>query len=169
MDFSFLSHAISRTLATSGQSVHLLFAFEYFIQAAAVTCLMLKYAFAAVDAQLGGRWEGKSVALFYTELVKELLHLIVYCVFFALVFTNYGLPLHLVSAPANPATGGLRFCVLQQSSHNKYCLHNSIRLVRTFSVWANESLRSIVFVCWQRGVIRGLLAPWLAKLCATTT
>jgi E3 ubiquitin-protein ligase synoviolin len=35
--------------------------------------------------------------VFYLELITDLLHLFVYVVFFVIVFTNYGLPLHLVS------------------------------------------------------------------------
>ena len=38
--------------------------------------------------------------MFYLELVTDLLHLCVYVVFFFIVFTNYGLPLHLVRARA---------------------------------------------------------------------
>ncbi len=34
--------------------------------------------------------------MFYLELVTDLLHLFVYCVFFVIVFTHYGLPLHLM-------------------------------------------------------------------------
>ena len=34
--------------------------------------------------------------VFYLELVTDMLHLLVYVIFFVIVFTNYGLPLHLV-------------------------------------------------------------------------
>ena len=49
---------------------------------------------------LEGRWEGKGTYVFYLELVTDLLHLCVYVVFFFIVFTNYGLPLHLVCSRA---------------------------------------------------------------------
>ena len=39
-------------------------------------------------------WQG--IYVFYLELVTDMLHLFVYCVFFVIVFTHYGLPLHLV-------------------------------------------------------------------------
>ena len=52
---------------------------------------------------LEGRWEGKGTYVFYLELVTDLLHLCVYVVFFFIVFTNYGLPLHLVRARARRA------------------------------------------------------------------
>lgn len=44
-----------------------------------------------------GGWEGKSTYVFYLELITDVLHLFVYVIFFIIVFTNYGLPLHLVS------------------------------------------------------------------------
>ena len=34
--------------------------------------------------------------MFYLELLTDMLHLFVYVVFFIIVFTHYGLPLHLV-------------------------------------------------------------------------
>lgn len=38
----------------------------------------------------------QGVYVFYLELITDMLHLFVYLVFFVIVFTNYGLPLHLV-------------------------------------------------------------------------
>jgi hypothetical protein len=38
--------------------------------------------------------------VFYTELMTDMLHLLVYLVFFIIVFTHYGLPLHLVGVCA---------------------------------------------------------------------
>ena len=58
----------------------------------------MKYALAAVDARTEGRWEAKGVYVFYLELLTDMLHLLVYLAFFVIVFTNYGLPLHLVRA-----------------------------------------------------------------------
>lgn len=49
-----------------------------------------------LSATLQGRWESKGTYVFYLELVTDLLHLFVYCVFFFIVFTHYGLPLHLM-------------------------------------------------------------------------
>ena len=40
----------------------------------------------------------QGVYVFYLELVTDMLHLFVYVIFFIIVFTNYGLPLHLVRA-----------------------------------------------------------------------
>ena len=65
-------------------------------QASSIIKFFLKYVMSMVDVHMEGRWETKSTYVFYLELVTDLLHLFVYCVFFLLVFTNYGLPLHLV-------------------------------------------------------------------------
>jgi len=51
-----------------------------------------------VDLMLDGGWESKGTYIFYLELVTDVLHLFVYVIFFIIVFTNYGLPLHLVRA-----------------------------------------------------------------------
>ena len=55
----------------------------------------LKYQLACIDAWMEGQWENKGTYVFYLELVTDMLHLFVYLVFFVIVFTNYGLPLHL--------------------------------------------------------------------------
>ncbi|KAK9804312.1 hypothetical protein WJX72_006270 [[Myrmecia] bisecta] len=95
IDSAFLQYTIGRTLRRSA-SVHLLFAFEYVIQASIVVSTFLKYALSVFDNYMEGRWENKGVFVFYLELVTDMLHLFVYMVFFIIVFTNYGLPLHLV-------------------------------------------------------------------------
>jgi E3 ubiquitin-protein ligase synoviolin len=40
------------------------------------------------------------VYVFYLELLTDMLHLVVYLVFFVIVFTNFGLPVHLVRPTA---------------------------------------------------------------------
>jgi len=95
VDALFLQYTISATLAR-GPSVLLLFAFEYVIQASLVVSTFLKYGFIGVDMMLEGRWESKGVYVFYLELITDMLHLFVYLIFFIIVFTYYGLPLHLV-------------------------------------------------------------------------
>lgn len=50
--------------------------------------------------------------MFYTELMTDMLHLLVYLVFFIIVFTHYGLPLHLVRI-INAKHGALCFLICQ--------------------------------------------------------
>ena len=47
----------------------------------------------------------QGVYVFYLQLLTDMLHLCVYVVFFVIVFTNYGLPLHLVSLVMAPSPG----------------------------------------------------------------
>jgi hypothetical protein len=97
MDVLFLHHTIAATLDQKGHSVQLLFAFEYIILASTAAATLLKYLLSMLDAAMEGRWEGKGTYVFYLELLKDMMHLFVYCIFFVIVFSNYGLPLHLVS------------------------------------------------------------------------
>lgn len=95
LDSLFLQYTLSRTLV-KGVSVHLLFAFEFAIQASAIVTTFVKYVLSMVDMAMEGRWEGKGVAVFYLELTLDLLHLMVYAAFFSVVFSHYGVPLYLV-------------------------------------------------------------------------
>eukprot|EP00879_Flechtneria_rotunda_P028227 GHRR01030317.1.p1 GENE.GHRR01030317.1~~GHRR01030317.1.p1 ORF type:complete len:814 (+),score=384.97 GHRR01030317.1:119-2560(+) len=96
LDVLFLHQTITATLAHKGHSVQLLFAFEYIILASAAAATFLKYVLSMLDAAMEGRWDGKGTYVFYLELLTDMLHLFVYCIFFVIVFTNYGLPLHLI-------------------------------------------------------------------------
>lgn len=97
LDVVFLHQTIAAALAQKGHSVQLLFAFEYIILASAAAATFLKYVLSMLDTAMEGRWDGKGTYVFYLELLTDMLHLFVYCIFFVIVFTNYGLPLHLVS------------------------------------------------------------------------
>eukprot|EP00877_Chromochloris_zofingiensis_P001514 jgi/Chrzof1/11363/Cz05g34030.t1 len=96
IDVMFLQQTVAATLAASGHSVQLLFAFEYVILSSSIVATFGKYALSMADAALEGRWEGKGLFVFYLELLTDMLHLFVYCIFFVIVFTHYGLPLHLI-------------------------------------------------------------------------
>ncbi|GIL87815.1 hypothetical protein Vretimale_13122 [Volvox reticuliferus] len=96
LDAAFLQYTISGTIQANGQSVLLLFAFEYVILAATVVRYTLKYFMSMVDLAMDGNWTGKGTAVFYLELLADFVHLFVYGTFFAIVFMHYGLPLHLV-------------------------------------------------------------------------
>lgn len=96
IDCAFLYNSISSLLRNRRPSVALLFAFEYMILATSTIAIFLKYIFYVCDMILEGQWENKAVFTFYLELVRDLLHLFLYLVFFLVIFVNYGLPLHLV-------------------------------------------------------------------------
>ena len=47
-------------------------------------------------AGAGAGWEGKGVAIFYLGLITDMVQLLVYFVFFIVILTHYGMPLHLI-------------------------------------------------------------------------
>ncbi|KAH7426013.1 hypothetical protein KP509_11G081400 [Ceratopteris richardii] len=96
LDGVFLYNSAASLIRTKRSSVALLFAFEYMILATSTVAIFLKYAFYVCDMFLEGQWENKAVFTFYLELVRDLLHLSLYLLFFFAIFINYGLPLHLV-------------------------------------------------------------------------
>lgn len=95
IDWVALRFSLAATMA-HGVSVHLLFAFEYSVQMSTAITTLMKYALSVVDMATEGRWQGKGTAVFYLDLALDLLHLILYSVFFAVVFTTYGIPIHLM-------------------------------------------------------------------------
>ncbi len=58
IDLAFLQYTVAKTLQRSA-SVHLLFAFEYVIQASIVASTAIKYGLGVVDNLMEGRWESK--------------------------------------------------------------------------------------------------------------
>ena len=96
LDVAFLA-LLSRHLYEHREaSVLLLFAFEFTILTVAIVSTAAKYALHLVELRLEGRWQGKSVVLFYLELASDLTRLLLYLLFFLLICTYYGLPLHLI-------------------------------------------------------------------------
>ena len=76
--------------------------------------------------------------VFYLELVTDMLHLLVYVIFFIIVFTNYGLPLHLVRLFTHPADTSMSCISCQDARHNfdidgKTDAVSPLMLVWTFS------------------------------------
>ena len=58
VDGMFLTFTVSKTLERSA-SVHLLFAFEYIIQASVLASTAIKYGLSLIDNHFEGRWENK--------------------------------------------------------------------------------------------------------------
>ncbi|KAE8974813.1 hypothetical protein PF005_g25879 [Phytophthora fragariae] len=80
----------------SGPSVFILFGFEFLILLVTIVAMFLRYVLYVVDSRMDGAWTNKFTYLFYLELVSEVTKLVVYLVFFMLIFTYYGMPLHIV-------------------------------------------------------------------------
>jgi E3 ubiquitin-protein ligase synoviolin len=92
----YLLHNALASVFEVGVSAHLLFAFEYSMQVTLAMAIFLKYIFSLIDMHRHGAWRGKSIAIFYVDLTKDLVHLITYTAFFFVVFSTYGIPIHLI-------------------------------------------------------------------------
>ncbi|CAM9583433.1 unnamed protein product, partial [Heterosigma akashiwo] len=79
-----------------GPSALLLFGFEFAILATAALATFVRYLIHAADSRIEGVWHGKPSYIFLLEFSTEVVRFGFYLVFFALVFTYYGVPLHLV-------------------------------------------------------------------------
>ncbi|TMW55545.1 hypothetical protein Poli38472_010427 [Pythium oligandrum] len=80
----------------TGPSVFILFGFEFLIMLITLVAIFLRYVLYVIDTRMDNNWANKFTYLFYLELVSEILKLISYLVFFLLIFTYYGMPLHIV-------------------------------------------------------------------------
>eukprot|EP00850_Spirogloea_muscicola_P000767 SM000003S11012 [mRNA] locus=s3:330273:333336:+ [translate_table: standard] len=92
---SSLSHVRIVTFMALLLLVDVLF-LQYVILASSTIATFIKYVLYKIDMVMEGSWDNKAVFVFYLELVRDLLHLAVYLIFFTIIFVYYGLPLHLV-------------------------------------------------------------------------
>ena len=84
-------------LSTYGPSVYLLFAFEHAVLLVGLLATMCRYAIAVYDLNfVHGRWQNKSQYEMYVALVSDALQFTAYSVFAGVVFTYYGMPIHLM-------------------------------------------------------------------------
>lgn len=79
-----------------GPSVLILFGFEYTILAVSVSSTLLRYCLHLVDMRIEGNWPQKGSYLFFLEFATEVVRFLSYVVFFSIIFTYYGMPLHIV-------------------------------------------------------------------------
>lgn len=77
-------------------SVLILFAFEFVILGVAALSTLIRYLLHMIDMTMDGAWHQKSSYLFLLEFGTEVLRFFFYMVFFGIVFTYYGMPLHIV-------------------------------------------------------------------------
>ncbi|KAL7690640.1 putative Zinc finger, RING-type [Plasmopara halstedii] len=86
----------SLKLLDNGPSVFILFGFEFLILLVTIVTTFLRYVLFVVDSRMNGAWTNKFTYLFYLELWSEITKLVIYLIFFTLIFTLYGMPLHIV-------------------------------------------------------------------------
>ncbi|DAZ99105.1 TPA: hypothetical protein N0F65_008410 [Lagenidium giganteum] len=95
VDMTFVVICGMKVLET-GPTVFILFGFEFLILFVTLVAIFLRYVLYVIDARMEGTWTNKFTYLFYLELVSEIIKLLVYLVFFMLIFTYYGMPLHII-------------------------------------------------------------------------
>lgn len=96
VDFIFTSFAVMNVLE-NGVSVQLLFGFEFLLLTLSSISIFFKYTLIFINMFfITGRWYNKSLYEMYLRLLLAIVHFIVYAVFFSIVFTFYGVPIHLM-------------------------------------------------------------------------
>ncbi|KAG1429370.1 hypothetical protein G6F59_002897 [Rhizopus arrhizus] len=95
IDTILANHAIHATL-TKGPSVMIMFGFEYTILICIITSTIGKYVLNVIDMRSEQTWEGKSMFVFYLDLITDFFKLITYSLFFVYICLNYQLPLHII-------------------------------------------------------------------------
>ena len=80
----------------NGPSVLILFGFEYAILAVAALSTMVRYVLHLIDMHFEGQWQSKGAWLFFVDFATEVARFFFYLIFFSIVFTYYGMPIHIV-------------------------------------------------------------------------
>ena len=91
-----ISYVTTCILLWKGPSVLILFGFEYTILAVSVLSTFIRYCLHIIDMNIEGNWPQKGSYLFFLEFVTEVVRFLSYVVFFTIIFTYYGMPLHIV-------------------------------------------------------------------------
>ncbi|CEG80285.1 hypothetical protein RMATCC62417_14645 [Rhizopus microsporus] len=95
IDTAMANHALHVTL-TKGPSMMIMFGFEYTILIFVIISTTGKYILNIIDMTSEQTWEGKSMLVFYLDLVTDFFKLITYSLFFIYICLNYQLPLHII-------------------------------------------------------------------------
>lgn len=95
IDMLFVTRSITATFKSNG-TMYALFTFEYSILIVELLSDFVRYIFLVIDLSMDGRWEGKSLYSFYTELLSDLCQLAVYIIFFIYVKVYYSFPYHII-------------------------------------------------------------------------
>ena len=94
VDMAFVSVAL-HSIQTRGPSVWLLFGFEFLCLVVNIYAIFTRYILHIVDLMTPGGWMNKETYVFYLELTAEVARVFVYVAFFFILFTYYGIPLHI--------------------------------------------------------------------------
>ncbi|KAJ1927987.1 E3 ubiquitin-protein ligase hrd1 [Tieghemiomyces parasiticus] len=98
VDGLFLAYTAHTTLheLNGALSILVVFGFEFAILLTSLQSTIAKYVIYAVEQRRPGHWESKPMYIFAVELVSDLLQLLLYLAFFALITSYHTLPLHII-------------------------------------------------------------------------
>jgi len=97
VDFMFILISTKITIALHGQTMMLLFGFEYLLLISSAICTIVKYLLNHIDRQYNERWENKGAYVLYLEFMVDAYRLFVFVTFFGAILTCYGfIPLHII-------------------------------------------------------------------------
>ena len=88
-------HCLNHTMK-KGKSVLILFGFEFGLLIISILNLSSRYGLFVVDNCRPNGLSSKGLLVMLADLLCDALRFGIYCLFFILVFTNYGLPLHII-------------------------------------------------------------------------
>ena len=96
IDSLFTYYVINQMILKKRPSVLLLFGFEYTILLVQLIAMYINYIVHCIDKRYNNEWKYKSIILLYVDILTDLMKLILYIGFFAIICTYYGVPLHLM-------------------------------------------------------------------------
>jgi len=102
-------------------SVLVLFGFEYAILAVGCVSTMVKYLLHAIDMRIEGTWQAKGSYAKILEFISETARFVLFLLFFTIIFTYYGMPIHIVRELWVSYTN-LRRCWQQYRKYRKLML-----------------------------------------------
>jgi E3 ubiquitin-protein ligase synoviolin len=107
---------------TKGPTVWILFGFEYLCMSVLIVSTFLRYTLYLRHLATPDGWNGREVYQFYLDLVTDVINLAVYLAFFLIIFTYYGVPLHIVRdlyISFRNLTGRIQECCRARSLTNR--------------------------------------------------
>ncbi|OBZ85157.1 E3 ubiquitin-protein ligase HRD1 [Choanephora cucurbitarum] len=95
IDVLLATNAIQVTIV-KGPTMMIMFGFEYTILICCIVSTIGKYILNIIDMQSEQTWEGKSMYVFYLDLMTDFFKLITYVLFFLYICLNYQFPIHII-------------------------------------------------------------------------
>jgi E3 ubiquitin-protein ligase synoviolin len=92
----FITHQAAKFTLSQGKSVVMLFGFEFGLLVVSIFSLTSRYILLLLDNRFTNGLPAKGLYVMIVDLICEAFKCIIYIVFFFMLFSNYGLPIHIV-------------------------------------------------------------------------